>query len=94
MLYEVITPEEKTEIQPVTPTLIYHVIGGVFSSEENAERYQDALIGLGYHSQLVGTNKRGMHRVSYESFESWRKAEAFLESIQKTENPSAWILKY
>ncbi len=86
--------EEKTEIIAVAPSMIYHVIAGVFSMEENAERYQKALIGLGYHSQLVGTNKRGMHRVSYESFESWGKAEVFLESIQETENPSAWILKY
>lgn len=74
--------------------MAYYVIGGVFRSEENAQRYVDALNALGYRSKLVGTNGQGHHRVCYDSFATWKEAEDFLAIIKAGENPSAWILKY
>lgn len=72
----------------------YHVIGGVFRNEENASKYVEALKALGYEASLVGTNRQGHLRVSYDSFFTWDEATIFLVKIQQKENPAAWILKY
>ena len=89
-----IAPRMVHNVQTVTPPGTYHVIGGVFRSEENANRYIEALGELGYPAALAGTNRQGHHRVSYDSFQTWKAAAAFLKEIQRKENPSAWILKY
>lgn len=76
------------------PTKDYHVIGGVFSNLANAERYISTLSALGYDARMVGTNRKGHYRVSYQGFATWAEAAGFLEIIKAHHNPSAWILKY
>jgi nucleoid DNA-binding protein len=87
-------PEKDTKEVPVEHNIKYHVIGGVFRSEENASRYVEALAQLGYNSAMAGTSNKGFFRVSYDRFPTWDQAASFLETIRKKENPSAWILKF
>lgn len=89
-----LTLRESSNVQTIMPPGTYHVIGGVFMSEENASRYIDALCELGYNAALAGNNRQGHFRVSYDSFRTWKEAASFLKDIQRKENPSAWILKY
>lgn len=86
---EIAQPEEVSVSE-----LKYHVIGGVFRSMTNAERYIECLKSMGYDARLVGTNPQGHHRVSFGSFGTMGEAEKFLLHIQARENPSAWILNY
>jgi hypothetical protein len=79
---------------PSQPKVMYHVIGGVFRQEENAHRYIEALIALGYNAGMAGTNQQGFFRVSFDRFMTWSQALAYLNEIKENENPSAWILKY
>jgi hypothetical protein len=88
----VLVPVTKQEPAPVE--LKYHVIAGVFRSQENAERYVACLEDRGFDSRMVGIDRAGRYRVSFNSFESQDKAEEYLKYIKVNENPAAWILNY
>lgn len=70
----------------------YHVMAGAFRIQENATRKLAELRTKGYASEYLGKNQYDLHQVSYQGFESQRKAKEFLSLIQDTENEDAWIL--
>ncbi|MBR9831994.1 hypothetical protein GYB57_07605 [bacterium] len=72
--------------------LHYHVVGGCFSSEENAEKLYKRLQKKGYAARMVGTFKN-LHTVSYSSFKTREEAVAMLDEVKNTENTSAWLLE-
>jgi cell division protein FtsN len=74
------------------PARPFHVIGGSFSSEENAKRFARRLMAEGLPSVIVGESG-GMYRVSLSSYAT--KADAVAaHSNMVTEFPGAWVYKW
>jgi len=67
----------------------YHIIGGVFSEEKNAQRLLAKLNRWHYSAKIIRKDK--LMRVSYESFDNKEDAKMALYKI-KEENPNAWLL--
>jgi hypothetical protein len=89
----------KAEINPVAiaeSTIInntikkFHIIGGCFSVQENAEKFVTTQRQKGYNSEIIDKHK-GLLRVSYNSYQTREEAFAALLEI-KSHNSSAWIL--
>jgi len=73
--------------------LKYHVISGVFSNEENAEKNVRNLKSKGIDANIIGVNKRGLYMVAYKSFDNVREASRFKNKINAIDNKGAWIWK-
>ena len=67
----------------------YHIIGGVFKEEKNAQRLLAKLNRWHYGAKII--KKDNLMRVSYESFDNKEDAILALYKI-KEENPNAWLL--
>lgn len=84
--------EDNTEVVTELPKLfVFHVMGGCFSSEGNANKLVNSLKLEGYDSRLLGTYK-SLHAVSYQSFATREEAVALLEKVRNYHNPGAWLL--
>ncbi|MEM9077851.1 MAG: SPOR domain-containing protein [Bacteroidota bacterium] len=70
----------------------HHVIAGAFRIEKNAEKKVAQLKKKGYNAFYLGTNKYGLHQVSYSSFEDPKEALSFLRKVRRTESRDAWLL--
>ena len=69
----------------------FFVIGGCFALYDNAERLVKKLRRKGFDAQLVGKNKRNLHRVAYGGYETRREAKRELRKIKKEQIQSAWL---
>jgi cell division protein FtsN len=69
----------------------FFVIGGCFEQFDNAERLVKKLKRLGFDAQLVGKNKRNLHRVAYGSYETRSDAKRNLKKIKRSQIQSAWL---
>jgi len=69
----------------------FFVIGGCFADYDNAERLIRRLKRKGFDAQLVGKNKRSLHRVAYSGYSTRREAKRALLKIKKEQMPSAWL---
>lgn len=74
-------------------TIRYHIIAGSFENHENARQLVDQLRSKGFGASIIGQNKYGMFRVSFEGFARKEDAEKQLAVIRENENQSAWIHK-
>ncbi|HAW52537.1 MAG TPA: hypothetical protein DCX54_09465, partial [Flavobacteriales bacterium] len=70
----------------------YHVVAGCFGVERNATKLHKKLLKKGYKADLPGMHK-GLHVVSYQSFDNRDSAAALLEKVRIEDNSQAWILK-
>lgn len=83
-----LTPQKEVEIAKP-----YHIMSGSFRMEENAQRHQAHLKTKGYeNAHIVGTNKFGLHQVSFKSFSSEVNAREFLAQVRKAGESDAWLL--
>jgi hypothetical protein len=87
------TGEGDEPIEQHTYLPIYHIIGGAFSNENNAEKLLVALRQKGFSAIRAGSSPSGLHMVSYLATHDKDEALLNLDIIQKGENPSAWLLK-
>ncbi|MCB0376499.1 MAG: SPOR domain-containing protein, partial [Sinomicrobium sp.] len=71
--------------------LKYHVVGGAFRIEANAEKKIAELAAKGYNARSVGVNRYGLHIVAYGSFAGADEALAFLKTVRTTEITEAWL---
>jgi nucleoid DNA-binding protein len=79
-----------TYVATSKPDLEYHIIGGCFSSKNNAKKMVKKLKKAGFDASIVGKRK-GLWTVSYNSFATRREAlEALTDA--KGHNDKAWIL--
>ncbi|MCX2681204.1 SPOR domain-containing protein [Galbibacter sp. EGI 63066] len=78
----------KVEKEP----LKYHIVGGAFRVEENADKKVRQLREKGYDAERIGKNKYGLHQVTYASFTTVPEALKSLRKIKRTESPEAWLL--
>jgi hypothetical protein len=72
---------------------LFHIIGGAFSNESNADKLQAALRNKGFNAQRPGLSPSGLHMVSYLATPDKDEALLNLAMIRRDENPSAWLLK-
>ena len=76
------------------PQEAYHIIGGAFSVESNADRYLIELQQKGFASaQKLAPNSYGLHMVALGSRIDRTEAIDFLRQVQRTEIADAWMLK-
>jgi nucleoid DNA-binding protein len=71
--------------------LVFHVMGGCFSSLSNANGLVTKLQGQGFDARLLGTYKE-LHAVSFGSFATREEALSLLEKVRNYNNPDAWLL--
>lgn len=78
---------------PVTEEkLNYHIVAGVFRSEENAEKATKNLREKGFNARRIPVNKHGLYPVLYGSFATAKEAKAQMEEIRLKNDPQAWLL--
>ena len=83
----------KLSIQTI-PQEAYHIIGGAFAVESNADRYLTELQQKGFiSSQKLAPNSYGLHMVSLGSRVDRTEAIDFLRQVQRSEVADAWMLK-
>ena len=76
------------------PQEAYHIIGGAFAVESNADRYFTQLYQKGFSSaQKLAPNSYGLHMVALGSRVDRSEAIDFLRQVQRTEVADAWLLK-
>ena len=76
------------------PQEAYHIIGGAFAVESNADRYLTELQQKGFVSaQKLAPNSYGLHMVALGSRTDRTDAIDFLRQVQRTEIADAWMLK-
>lgn len=73
-----------------TGDLPYHIIGGCFSVDSNADRMVDRYRGLGTNASIID-KKGALSRVSIASYATKKEALLALASYQN-EIPGAWLL--
>lgn len=70
----------------------YHIVGGAFRVQENAQKKLNQLAEKGFNAKYIGANKYGLHQVVYASYSSRSEALQSLRTIKRTENSAAWLL--
>jgi len=71
--------------------LSYHVVGGCFSSEENAQTFYKQIQKEGFEARLLGSYKK-YQAVSLGSFNSRKEAINLLAKVRNQDHPKAWLL--
>ena len=70
----------------------FFIIAGSFSNENNAKRLVSDLKQQGYKALIADTNRYGMFRVAFMSFNNRGLANQELVAIRNDANPKAWLL--
>ena len=85
-------PEVNIALEEVIVNQPYHVVAGVFSSEQNAKNAYSDLIQKGFKAELAEKTKNGMNPVYFQSFVNYNDAKVFLDSVRNSSNNQAWLL--
>lgn len=87
---------DKTEVSMEAKESIqiknYHVIAGCFSDIRNAKKLKAQLKSEGYSAELIGKTKKGLHRVSFGSYNSKKEALLSLAKVKLEKNKASWLL--
>ena len=76
------------------PKEAYHIIGGAFAVESNADRYLSQLRQKGFvTAQKLAPNSYGLYMVAFGNRTDRQEAIDFLRQVQRTEIVDAWMLK-
>lgn len=86
------TPLPSVTLTVAEEKLPYHIVAGVFRSEENAEKACAELRGLGYKSRRIPQDRRGLFPVVYGSFATKQEARKAMSEIHESRDVHAWIL--
>lgn len=86
-------PEKKPVKKPVSTSnnQPYHIVAGVFSSPENAERLAKKISDMGYPAKTFARGSQTV--VSVQSFASQAEAQSALANT-KDAAPNGWVLKW
>lgn len=90
-----IVSEEKTVVPGNNHVIVkdkFFIIAGSFSKEQNAIRLVNELKSKGYRALIADTNRYGMYRVAFMSFNNRAEADQKLLAIREDANPKAWLL--
>jgi hypothetical protein len=92
----VVVPESTAVAMP-TPTVIearrlrFHVVGGCFAVEENADRFLEELRAAGHEAVRLPLHKQ-LHPVAYGSFATRQEALDMLSRVRQEGLGSAWLM--
>jgi hypothetical protein len=76
----------------VAEKLSYHVVGGAYQSEANAQKAVNDLVAKGYKARKLKANKYGLYPVLYGSFARHTEAKKSMREIHKSGDKEAWVL--
>lgn len=70
----------------------FHIVAGVYRSEDNADTALEDLKKLGFEARRIPPTRTHLYPVVYGSYSSKREAALTLQSIRKNQDKHAWIL--
>lgn len=70
----------------------YHIVAGVFRSEDNATTAMEELKALGYDARRIPPTRHNLFPVVYGSYATQAEASEAIKSIKETRDKHAWIL--
>ena len=73
--------------------LRYHIVAGVFRSEENADIALQELKKLGFEARRIPPTRTHLYPVVYGSYANQAEASEAILNIRKNQDKHAWILK-
>ena len=81
--------QAKENLEISTSEHQYYLIGGSFRNRENAEDFRQNLVKKGYDAQVLNESD-GLHKVSYHTCKSLKKAQAELKKLEQ-KGINSWI---
>ncbi len=87
---EVAAPAKTGDVADASAT--FHIIGGCFRIEENANKLVEEANLLGFEARVIGTNEKGLHVVSLFSSHDMNKVQEQLGEIKNSFEKGAWVL--
>jgi len=86
-------PALKLEVITKKPELgMHHVVAGAFRFRTNADKKIRLLQRRGFDAAYLGTNKHGLHMVTYSSHSDVDEALQTLRKVKRTQSRDAWLL--
>lgn len=70
----------------------FHVVGGCFRVEDNAQKLVDEAQLLGYSARIIGQNDQGLYIVSLYSTGRFNEVQDFLHEVRTGFEKNAWVL--
>lgn len=84
---------ETTYVKPASiQKNAYHVIGGCFSSKQNAEKLLSDLKNAGFDAYILPEKHKNLYAVAYGGATTKHEAKNLLSSAKSKHNHKAWIL--
>jgi hypothetical protein len=71
---------------------MHHIVAGAFRFKANADKKIRQLQRRGYDASYLGTNKHGLHMVTYSSHSDVDEALRTLRTVKRTQTQDAWLL--
>jgi len=71
---------------------IHHIVAGAFRYKRNANKKISQLQAKGFNASYYGTNRHGLHMVTYSSHNNADEALQHLRKIKRTQSKDAWLL--
>ena len=71
---------------------VHHIVAGAFRFRKNADKKIRQLKKRGFNPSYIGTNKFGLHMVTYDSFTNVDEALNTLKSVKRNHSRDAWLL--
>jgi CCDC81-like prokaryotic HU domain 1/CCDC81-like prokaryotic HU domain 2/SPOR domain len=71
----------------------FHIIGGCFRSQENAEKFVADLKAKQVEASIIGQNNAGLYMVSIFTSQSFGQTTDALTEMKNTISPGAWVHK-
>ncbi len=72
--------------------LSYHIVAGVFRSDENAQKAYTDLVAAGFKARRIKANRHGNFPVLYGSYATYAEAQQAMKQIQDSTNKDAWLM--
>ncbi len=71
---------------------MHHIVAGAFRFRANADKKIRILKRRGYDAAYLGTNRHGLHMVTYSSHSDVDEALQTLRKVKSTQSQDAWLL--
>jgi len=71
---------------------MHHIVAGAFRFKRNADKKIRILKRRGYAAAYLGTNRHGLHMVTYSSHSDVDEALLTLRKVKRTQSQDAWLL--
>lgn len=72
--------------------LDYHIVAGVFRSQENADKVYNELLAAGFKARRIKANRHGNFPVLYGSYATYSEAQQAMKNIHQSTNKEAWLM--